>query len=190
MRQFLKSLQVASPDDLGRCLFCVRAALASAAVAWAATIVLAIFAAGLAAVLAALVAVALTILWAAHLTAHALRVVQARRVRPALRAVARRDTPTRREMVKVFLAAFVGIAAASAFVTLAPRALAADEGCPDEAPSSCGTQYCCAGPAKYHCQGYTGYAEPWRTMVNFCTNADTDEDVADLRSNCAILTAC
>ncbi|MBI1212274.1 MAG: DUF3624 family protein [Alphaproteobacteria bacterium] len=191
MRQFLTRLHVASIDELGRCLFCVRAALVSAVVAWAATIALAVFApSGIATVAAALIAVALTTLWGAHLTAHALRVVQARRVRAVVRAGVRRHAPTRREMVRMFAVAFIGIAVASAFVASTRRALAADEGCPESTPSSCGTKYCCAGPAKYHCSGYTGYAQPWRQMVNFCTNDDSDEAIADLRSNCAELVQC
>ncbi len=45
-------------------------------------------------------------------------------------------------------------------------------------------------PAVWYCQGYTGNYEQWRQMGSFCTNANSDEDEADLRANCAILTAC
>jgi hypothetical protein len=191
MSRFLKRLHVASIDELGRCLFCVRAALASACVVGVVAVVLALVApSAVVTLLAFLMAIALAMLWVAHLTAHAARVANARQARSALRAQARSTAPTRREMFNTFFGAFFALAVASAFVASTRRALAADEGCPENAPSGCGTQYCCSGPARWHCQGYSGYAEPWRTMVNFCSNASSDEDIADLRSNCAELVSC
>jgi hypothetical protein len=186
-----KRLHVASIDDLGRCIFCVRSAALSAAGAWGVTIALLILApASIAVIVAAMGAIALSTLWALHLSAYAARVVRVRRERGALRADVRSKAPTRREAMRTFAGAFFGLALTSLFIGSAGRAIAADEGCTDETPSSCGTEYCCSAPAVWHCQGYTGTSEPWRTMVNFCTRANSDEDVADLRSNCDVLTAC
>ena len=188
--QFLKRLRVSSIDELGRCLFCVRAAFLAAFCAWGAAFAVMGTAPGLAVGrLLTVVALALTTLWLTHLTAFAMRAARSQSRKAAACGTSPAVGHTRRALIASFAKAFAGIAMASAFLAFS-RAASADDECPAGTPSPCGTQYCCAAPAKYYCQGYTGTSEPWRSMGSFCTNSDSDEDVANLRSNCAILVVC
>ena len=186
--QVLRRLGVSSIDELGRCLFCMRAAFLSAFCAWGTALAVMGIAPRLAPLLA-IVALALTTLWLTHLTAFAMRAARSQSRKAAACGTSPAISHTRRGLIASFAKAFAGIAMASAFLAFS-RVASADDECPAGTPSPCGTQYCCAAPAKYYCQGYTGTSEPWRSMGSFCTNSDTDEDVANLRSNCAILVVC
>ncbi len=188
--QFLRRLRISSIGELGRCLFCIRAAFLSAICAWGTALAVMGTAPRLAlAPVLAVVAFALTALWLAHLTAFAMRAARSQSQKVAACSRALTIGRTRRELIASFAKAFAGIAMASAFLAFS-RSASADDECPAGTPAPCGTQYCCAAPAKYYCQGYTGMSEPWRSMGSFCTNSDSDEDVANLRSNCAILVIC
>lgn len=190
MARFLVYFGIGS--KLGTCAFCMRMAFASAAVAWGAAFALEFFLAErIVATVIAAVALALSALWIAHLTAYSLR-----RARCTVRTPNVDDTGavtlhSRRELLPLFARTF----ALTALATMLPAVFSAaraddDGGCPADTPYPCGTQYCCAGQAVWYCQGYTGNYEQWRQMGSFCTNANSDEAVADLRSNCAVLTAC
>lgn len=86
--------------------------------------------------------------------------------------------------------AAMGLAAALWIPISTSQVRAADAGCPPKYPFGCTSTYCCEGKALHHCKGYTGTDEKWKKLRNFCTNRNTDEAVADLRSNCAEFVSC
>jgi hypothetical protein len=90
----------------------------------------------------------------------------------------------------LFARAFWFVAVATAAPLLLRASARAQSGCPGNAPYICGSEWCCAGPAYYFCQGYTGFEPNWRALGTFCTSDNSDEAVADLRSNCAIFEFC
>jgi hypothetical protein len=190
MTRFLSYFGISA--KLGACAFCMRMAFVSATVAWlvAFGVQLVLHQQAVALVVAA-IALALSFLWIAHLTAYS-----ARRARCTVRT-ATMDTAgnvtrhSRRDLFPLFAKTFALAALATALPAIYSAARADDDGgCPAATPVPCGTQYCCAGQAVWFCQGYTGNFEQWKQMGSFCTNANTDEAVADLRANCAVLTAC
>ncbi len=180
--------QLGITANLGRCMFCMRAAFLSAVSLWLLTFV-AIAVTPRVGIVAPLLAAAaaFSLLWLAHLATYAGLVAHHRTV--VARAGLDGFTTSRRELFGVFAKAF----AAAAVATVLPAmwgAARAQGTCPAATPVPCGTQYCCAGSALYFCSGYTGNVPNWRQMGEFCTNANTDEDVADLRSNCAVFVQC
>ena len=190
MRQFLRHFGITR--NLGRCRSCMRASFLSAACVWlAAFVVFAVAPSARALGLAFLAAGAtLSVLWLAHLTAYAAR---AARCRLSTATIATDGTVTRhsrRELVPLFAKAFALIAFATALPALASKAMAQDSTCPANLPYPCGTQYCCEIQSAWYCQGYTGNVQNWRQLGTFCTPENSDEAVADLRSNCAVLLQC
>ena len=187
MRQLFMFRGVVTIGKLGRCLFCMRAAFALAASSWVLT--LAAFA-GLGAAIGvplAAVATAFSILWLAHLTAHAMRSARCRLSAATVEDDGRVTKSSRREVFAFFAKALASVAVASMVPGTAARA---QSGCPSTHPHPCGTQYCCSQRALYYCEGYTGHVENWRKAGTFCTRENSDEDVADLRSNCAVFVTC
>jgi hypothetical protein len=175
---------------LGRCMFCMRAAFLTTVSMWLLVLVALALTSriGFIAPLVA-TATAFSVLWLVHLAAYAERVVQHQGI-AAIRDLDGFATKrNRRELFRIFAKAF----AAVAVTTMLPALWAgvrAQGSCPSNTPVPCGTQYCCAGSALYFCSGYRGNTSNWRQMGTFCTNANTNEDVADLRSNCAIFVQC
>jgi hypothetical protein len=170
----------------------MRMAFLSAGCVWFAALAAEVFLPGTIVVIALVaVALALSLLWLAHLVAYA-----ARRARCAARtpSVDRAGTITRYRRRDIF-PLFARTLALAALATALPAVFSAaraddDGGCQDDTPYACDGNYCCAAPAQWYCQGYTGTYDPWLKLGTFCTNANSDEAVADLRSNCALLVSC
>ncbi len=191
MNRILNSFRVTSLNKLGRCVFCMRTSAASAAIAWA--MGFAVLAATRQTAIATLLMVAagaFTALWLAHLTAYSVRSARCRISTPTIDNAGIVTRFSRRDLLPMFARTFAFAAIATVLPALFSKAKADDEGCSGDTPYGCGTQYCCAGSALWHCSGYTGSVENWRSLGSFCTNANSDEDVADLRSNCAELVHC
>lgn len=176
---------------LGRCGFCMRAAFLSfVAAGLLAGSLLIVAPASLAAGASLTVAAALGLLWLAHLAAYAIRAARCRAATPTLAASGAVIRHSRRQVFAVFTGAFAFAALATVLPSLSRSARAQDSGCPNGTPYACGAQWCCAAPAIWHCSGYTGSVQNWRQMGSFCTRENSDENIADLRSNCAQLVRC
>ncbi len=176
--------------NLGRCMFCMRAAFFSAVSLW--LFVLAAFViTSRVEILVPLIAAAtaFSLLWLVHLATYAGLVARHRTAAAAAGLRGLTIKPSRRELFGTFAKAFAAMAVATMLPAMWGSARAQGT-CPDDTPVPCGTQYCCAGTALYFCSGYTGNVPNWRQMGEFCTNANTNEDVADLRSNCAVFVQC
>lgn len=190
MSQFLTRLGITTLHKLGRCAFCMRAAFVSAAFVWLfAFLVQVVIPNRIVAVALMIAASALSILWLAHLTAYAVRSARCKVSTVTIDVSGTVTKFSRRDLVPFFVRTFALAAVATVLPVLFTSARA-DEGCSGDTPYACGTQYCCSGSAVWHCKGYTGSVENWRQEGSFCTNANSDEDIADLRSNCAELVAC
>jgi len=174
-------------DKLGRCLFCMRAAFALATASWLLTLAILTGLGASVAVPAAAVATSLSVLWLAHLAAHATRSARCRLATATVEADGRVTRYSRRNALAFFAQALAAVAVASMLPTATVRA---QSGCPSTHPYPCGTQHCCSAQALYYCEGYTGHVENWRKAGTFCTRENSDEDVADLRSNCAVFVTC
>ncbi len=188
MSRLLARLGVAV--KLGRCMFCMRAAFFSAASLWLFVLAAFVITSRVEIVVPLVVAAtAFSLLWLLHLATYAGLVARHRTAAAAAGLRGLTAKPNRRELVGTFAKAF----AAMAVATMLPAVWAsarAQGTCPNDTPVPCGTQYCCAGTALYFCSGYTGSVPNWRSMGEFCTNANTNEDIADLRSNCAVFVQC
>jgi hypothetical protein len=190
MRQLLAHPGITAIHKLGSCMYCMRAAFLSAL--FSSLMALVFFAAAPGSVFSkALIVIAalLSILWISHLIAYAARTARYRVFTAMMNTNGVEIKHTRRELFPIFLKSFLAIAFATALQTL-PTAVQAQGVCPSNQPYHCGTRYCCAGHAIWFCSGYTGNAPNWRSMGTFCTNANTNEDIYDLRSHCAILVRC
>lgn len=65
------------------------------------------------------------------------------------------------------------------------------QGCPASHPYACpGGSVCCAIASTNYCRGYTGSHPPYRSLGTFCVTPGSNEDWADLRSNCALFVSC
>ncbi|HTW34605.1 MAG TPA: hypothetical protein VMD53_08300 [Rhizomicrobium sp.] len=177
-------------NNLGRCGKCIRQSFAAALGAWIAVAVVVMFT-GFSWIAAAMAAGATlpSGLWLAHLTAYAARAARCRVSTATADAIGNVTRHSRRDLFPFFVKTFAAVALASVFQSL-PTGARAQSTCPANLPFVCGGQYCCSGAASWYCSGYRGSVPNWRQMGTFCTNANSDEDVADLRSNCAILVHC
>jgi hypothetical protein len=190
MERMLRRVGVIGAGTLGRCPVCIRAAFLAALAAWlAALCLLAMRPAAPLADAALLLAAGASLLWLSHLAAFAGRAARCRAASATLSADGTVERPSRREALAVFARAFAYAAVMSA---LALRSLPAraDSGCSGATPFACGVRWCCAARALWHCSGYHGTTPIWRNAVNFCTNANSNEAIADLRSNCNALEHC
>ena len=184
MERWAARVGITALSKLGRCALCMRAAFLSAVAGIAAAIAASLLLPSSLALLSMALAIGFVVLWLAHLAAYATR---ATRHSPPSEAAPQHS---RRQALAVFARAFMFVAVASAAPLLLRGAALAQSGCPATAPYLCGSDWCCSGPAYYFCQGYTGYDPNWRARGTFCTNENSDEAVADLRSNCAIFEFC
>ena len=188
MREYLPYFGITTISKMGRCRFCMRAAFVSAvSTSILAFGILAVWPGAVMGYGLAGVAAALLVLWLAHITAYA-----ARTARCKVKTVTVLDnslaTHTRRDLLPLFAKAFAFMVLATALPALSRPAFA--DGCPAETPYECGTNWCCAAAAIWYCGGYSGNVAQWQNLGSFCTNSNSDEDVADLRSNCNVLEHC
>lgn len=192
MRNKLQRIGITSWSMLGRCGYCMRAAATSALVTWLIALPISAATSNPFIAMAAIgTSSALTLLWIAHISAYALRSAQCKLRTPTVAEDGTAAYQSRRDLFPMFAKAFVLVALATAIPSVFQAARAQDDsGCSGDTPAPCGTQYCCAAPAVWFCQGYTGTSQPWAQLGTFCTRANSDEDVADLRANCAMLIAC
>ena len=192
VKRHLQTIGITSWAMLGRCAYCMRAAVTSALVMWLIAFALPVITASrLPMIVAMLIASALSLLWIAHISAYALRRVQCTLGTPSVEVGGDVSRHSRRDLFPLFAKAFVFAAIATTVPSFFQAAKAQEDGgCPSDTPAPCGTDYCCASPAAWYCQGYTGTSQPWAQLGTFCTRSSSDEDIADLRSNCAVLISC
>jgi hypothetical protein len=190
MRQLLAQFGITTIGKLGRCSYCTRSAFVSAVLAWLlAFVFLAVTPWTMIAMALAATAAMFSILWLAHLTVFAARSARCRISTVTVDENGVVTNYSRRDLFPFFAKAFAFVALASVFQFI-PAKARADDGCSGDTPFACGANWCCAASAIWYCQGYTGNVPNWAQLGSFCTNANSDEDVADLRSNCAILQQC
>jgi hypothetical protein len=139
-------------------------------------------------VVLAAVASSLWLLWLGHVLAFATRATRCRLATATFDRGGRVASYDRRNAFGLFASAFALVAVA----TLAPALARAQSGgqCDGDTPYSCGSKWCCHVASTYHCTGYTGSNADWRAQGHFCVQETTDEEIADLRSNCAVLESC
>ncbi|OBB66156.1 hypothetical protein A5758_00680 [Mycobacterium sp. 852014-50255_SCH5639931] len=136
-------------------------------------------------------AAAPTALWFAHLTAFSVRTARGWIKTPTITADGGMITHSQRDFFPLFAKAFAAATTATILQTATTKALPmAASGCPD-GWYACGSSKCCSGPGMHWaCIGYTGNKPSWKKKVDFCTSANSDDDIEDLSHNCRELYEC